>query len=272
MPSASVGPPSARVLAVQRVPERGIERGLRSDDLDRRLDSARRHRVAGDQAAAADRDHQHVEIGDLLQHFERDRALAGDHARIVVGVNPGETALTCDRLGADLRVGDALAVEHDFGAMRLRRLDLHEWRRHRHHDGGRNPQARGMIGNGLGVVAGRHGDHAAGALDVPERGELVERAALLERVGDLKVLVFDEHLGAGQRGELRRRQHRRAQHLAGDGAARGLDVGDRHAHASPPACSGTAGTTAIPANRPCLLPKDSLLSICRRIRRKDTWP
>ena len=81
------------------------------------------------------------------------------------------------------------------------------------------PSRARVIGDRLRVVAGRHGDDAARALGRRQRGELVERAALLERIGDLQVLVFDEDLGAGERRKLRRRQHRRAQHMAGDGRA-----------------------------------------------------
>ena len=84
-----------------------------------------------------------------------------------------------------------LAVEHHLGAMRARRRHLHERRRHRHDDGGRNAEPGGMIGHRLGMVAGRHGDDAAFALGLAERRELDERAALLERIGDLQVLVFD---------------------------------------------------------------------------------
>ena len=93
MPSASVAPPTARLLAVQRVPHRRIERALDADDLDRGFDRPRGDRIAGDQSAAADRDHQHVEVGRLLQHFERDGALPGDHVRIVIGMHPDQRAL-----------------------------------------------------------------------------------------------------------------------------------------------------------------------------------
>ena len=62
----------------------GIERGLDADDLDVRLDRFRRDRIAGDQPAAADRNHQHIEIGCVVEHFERDRALSGNDARIIV--------------------------------------------------------------------------------------------------------------------------------------------------------------------------------------------
>ena len=61
-----------------------------------------------------------------------------------------------------------------------------------------------------------------------QRGKLHAGAAFLERVGDLQILVLHEHVGAGQRRERRRRQFRRAQHMTGDRAPRGLDIGERH--------------------------------------------
>ena len=53
----------------------------------------------------------------------------------------------------------------------------------------------------------------------------LEVAAILERIGDLQVLVFDIDLGAGEGGKLRRRQHRGAQDCSGELAPRGLDIG-----------------------------------------------
>ena len=91
-----------------------------------------------------------------------------------------------------------------------------------------------MVGHRLRTVAGRHRDDAAPALVGRERGELVARAALLERVGDLQVLVFDEDLGAGQRGQPRRRQHRRAQHGIFNDFARRTNVANAQAHHSSP--------------------------------------
>ena len=189
------------------------------------LDRLRRGRDAGDQPAAADRNHQHVEIGLLLQHLQRDGALPRDDMRIVVGMHPDQAALARFGLGARLRLADGLAVEQHLGAIRLGRRHLHERRRHRHHDGRGDAETRRMVGDRLGVVAGRHGDDAARALGRRQRGELGAGAALLERVGDLEIFVFDEHLGAGQRRQPRRRQHRRAQHMAGDDAPGGFDVG-----------------------------------------------
>ena len=37
----------------------------------------------GHEPAAADRDHDRVEVGRVLEHFEPDRARAGDDLRIV---------------------------------------------------------------------------------------------------------------------------------------------------------------------------------------------
>ena len=218
------------LLAGQGVPERRIHRGFRPDDLDRGLERARRHRVAGDQSAAADRDHQHVEIGNVLQHFRRDRPLPGDHADVVIGMNPGEAALVRQRLGFRLRLDQRLAFEHDRGPVLLRRFDLHGRRGHRHDDGGGNVEPRRVVGDRLGVVAGGHGDDAGASFLGRERGQLVERAALLERVGDLEILVFDVDVGPGERRKPRRRQHRRAQDLAGNGAAGGFDVGGGDGH------------------------------------------
>ena len=159
-------------------------------------------------------------------------ALAGDDMRIVVGMHPDQAALARLGFGARLRLADGLAVEQHLRAMRLGRRHLHERRRHRHHDGRGDPQARRVVGDRLGVVAGRHGDDAARPLGRRQRGELGARAALLERVGDLEIFVFDEDLGAGQRRQPRRRQHRRAQHVAGDDAPRGFDVGKGYGQAS----------------------------------------
>ena len=84
----------------------------------------------------------------------------------------------------------------------------------------------------------------------PSDDELDQRAAVLERIGDLQILVFDEDLGAGERRQLRRRQHRRAQHRAGDDAAGGLDVGDGDASSRSPSPAPCRKRHVEPACRP----------------------
>jgi uncharacterized RDD family membrane protein YckC len=201
--------------------------------------------------AAADRDHQQIEVVRVFQHFQRDCPLPCDHQRVVVGVDEGEAARVRQGLGAHLRLRHALALEHDLGAMCPGGLDLHERGGHRHDDGGGNRQSRGVVGDRLGMVAGGHRDHAARARRRVERGELVERAAILERVGDLQIFVLHVDLGAGQRRELRRGQHRRAQHLARDGAARRLDVGNGDAHAPALLPARRAGSDGANARASC---------------------
>ena len=69
-----------------------------------------RGRAAGDQPAAADADEQHVERAGLLEQLERDRALPGHHALVVVGVDRDEPALG-DQLGEQLLAVGGVAVE-----------------------------------------------------------------------------------------------------------------------------------------------------------------
>src|SRR6266545_1581573 len=100
-------------FAAQRIPERWIERRLSSDDLDRRLQGARRQCIPCNEPATADWDNDQIEIGGILQHLERNRALPGDHLGIVIGVDEGEPALARERLGPQLRIRNALAVQND---------------------------------------------------------------------------------------------------------------------------------------------------------------
>ena len=92
MPSAMVLAPLGMLRALDRVDHRREALGLHADDLDARLARARRHRDAGDQAAAADRHHQRVELRAPLEHLERHRALPGDDRFVVVGMDEGEAA------------------------------------------------------------------------------------------------------------------------------------------------------------------------------------
>ena len=81
------------VFAVERVPERRIERSLRPDDLDRRHPGSSGDRIPRNESATADGNHQHIEVGRIFQHLECDCALSGDHKRIVIGVHEGQAAL-----------------------------------------------------------------------------------------------------------------------------------------------------------------------------------
>ena len=62
--------------AAQRVIHRREAHRLHADDLDRGLEGLRRRGDAGDEAAAAHRDEQEVQLRVLAQHLEGDGALA----------------------------------------------------------------------------------------------------------------------------------------------------------------------------------------------------
>lgn len=73
MPSAMVlTPPTCCVPLTTFTIAEAIH--LHADDLDRRPARAGRHRHARDQPAAADGDHQRVEVRHRVQHFQRDGA------------------------------------------------------------------------------------------------------------------------------------------------------------------------------------------------------
>ena len=69
-----------------------------------------------------------VEIRPVGEQFERDRPLAGDDRRVVIGVDEGEPVVAGQRLGGLARGGEAVALQHDFGAERLGAVDLDERR------------------------------------------------------------------------------------------------------------------------------------------------
>jgi hypothetical protein len=75
-----------------------------------------------------------------------------------------------------------------------------------HHDGGWYSQPLRVPGDALRVVAGRDRDDAAGALAGVQRQQAVQRAAFLERGGELQVLELQVKLAAGDRRQRARVQ------------------------------------------------------------------
>ena len=119
------------------------------------------------------------------------------------------------------RFGQTGAVQDHPGAEVPGVGDLHERRCLRHDDGGRDAETLGVVGDAEGMVAGRHGDHAAAALVGRERQQLDQRAAFLEGSGVLKVLHLQEQLRvAAQLGEQPAVGHRRADDRAGQRGGR----------------------------------------------------
>ena len=169
---------------------------MHADDLGLRRQRLGSDRYARDQPAPADRHEQYFKAGLIGEHFERDRALAGDHCRIVVGMHRNEATLSCQPIGGLTRLDQALAAQHDLRTERLRTIDLGERCGGRHDNGRRNAEAARVIGNALRMVAGRHCDNAGLAFSFTEGKQLVERAALLEGAGQLHRLELQINLAA----------------------------------------------------------------------------
>ena len=154
-----------------------------------------------------------------------DRALAGDHQRIVVGRHQRRRCgvRRCRaRSPRDPRARDRRARPRR-RAPRCARA----WARRirRHDDDRRHAEDARRRRHALRMIAGREGHHAAGALVHRDRRQLVVGAAELERAGALQGLGLEEHARAGERVEHRRRHQRRVQGDVREGAGRGIDIG-----------------------------------------------
>ena len=150
--------------------QRAVHRvGLERLDADRparpasqRLDVAG---DAGDQSAAADgHEHGRQRPLALAQDLLADRALPGDHQRVVERVDERSRRSRRQLVAAHLGVGVAVAAQHDLGAELAHRLDLDLGRGPRHHDHGADAELARRVGDALRVVAGAGRDDAARAL------------------------------------------------------------------------------------------------------------
>ncbi len=208
-----------RKRAVHRV---GLE-CLDADDLDvgtQRLDVAG---DPGDESASAHGDEYGREAFlTVPQDFSADRALSGDHQRIVERMNEGHPGLGHDRVAVRLGLIVVVAGQHHFGAHRLHRIHLDARRRLRHDDDRAQPQLLRGVGDALRVIPGARGDDAARALLLSEMRDLVVRAAQLEAEDRLEIFALEQHLVVQTLGQSGRRIERR---LAGDVVdAAGQDV------------------------------------------------
>ena len=131
-----------------------------------------------------------------------------------------------DVAGPRRRLIEAGALEQHLRAEIKRVFDLGEGGRFRHHDGRRNAQPPGVIGDALGVIAGAHGGNAALALFRRKRLEAIEGAALLEGSGELPVLEFEIDVAARDARQGARMAGGRAHDRAIDRRSGGADIGE----------------------------------------------
>ncbi len=101
-----------------------------------------------------------------------------------------------------------------------------------HDDGHRHAETAAVIGQGLGVVARRGGDDTALPLIPGQLHQSVQGASLLERAGEVQIVVLHPDIRAGQLGQAAGMADRGAVHLAGDTLLRGPNVVDSDGHES----------------------------------------
>ena len=179
---------------------------------------------AGEQAAAAHRDDDGIEIWHLLDDFQSQRALTGDDGGIVVAVDVGQPAFFADAVRVRLRFGEIFSVQDDGRAELLAVADLDERRVFRHHDRRGNAKQLALIGEGLGVIAGGGRDDAALLLFRRQLRQGVARAAFLEAAGALQVLELAENFHARDLAQRNRRLAGRIINRALDSLPRLFDV------------------------------------------------
>ena len=187
-----------RSLATAPGAERGIHGRLDAEDADVGLHRFRRDRTARDQTAAADRNDETVQIRRVLEEFHGADTLTRDDPRVVEGRDKDKAFLVAQPVRLLGRAGEVQALDHHGRAMGPGAVRLHEGRAFRHDDGHGNAQPGAVIGQGLGVVAGRGRHHAAPALVGRQLQQPVQRAAFLETAGEVKVVELDPDLGPGQ--------------------------------------------------------------------------
>jgi hypothetical protein len=162
--------------------------------------------------------------------FEADDALAGDDGRIVVAVDVRQSAVGGDVVGTGLGGGEIVAVEDDFGVVAAATGLFDQRCEAGHDDRDRNTEPLAVKRQSQGVIARTGGDHAARSLLRRKLQERVRRAALLERAGALQVFELAENRRAAKLRKRRRLRARRGEHVLGDAALGGQDVGDGRGH------------------------------------------
>lgn len=182
---------------------------------------------AGDDAAATDRHHDGVDVRHLVDDLEAERALPGDHCRVVERRDEHGAGVGGEVLRGAQRFFHGVAAQHDVGSVVAGGLQLGQSDPDRREDRRGDAELAGGEGNTLRVVAGARGDDALGTLLGGQGREAVVGAAHLVGTRALQVLALQVHRRPEQLGEELRRLHRGDACDALDGLARRLDVRER---------------------------------------------
>src|ERR1700733_3127916 len=231
-------------------------RRLNTDHADFRIGFLDRAGDAGDQTTAADGDDEHLDLRLLFEHLKAKSSLPGDYRLIVERMNKRQT----QALAAAQRFLTGFVVvrarKDHFRTVSARGGYLYDGRRKRHANLRSNSPPGCVIGDGLGMVTGRGGDHALEALLRGQQQNLVKRSPLLVGAGDLEVFEFEENRVAGQLRKCLRTHERRQEYRVANPACSGLDRLECNHKESAPDASGatlplyTEGRAAGPENVP----------------------
>jgi hypothetical protein len=198
------------LAGAQRLVHAGRILGFDADDLDLRIQRLGVRGNPRDEAAAAHRHEDRVDLVavPLAQNFHRDGALAGNHIGVVEGVHEHQAPVAGEDQRVLVRLIVIIAMQHDFAAQVRDRAHLDVGRGHRHHDErGNAPGARGE-GDALCVVARGCADDAARGHRRRELCHLVVGAANFERKHRLEVFPLEENAIVQAARQARRRIQR----------------------------------------------------------------
>src|SRR2546428_4228310 len=118
---------------VERDPHRGRAARLDPDDAHTGPTFGQRDGEASDEAAATDGDDDQTDVRLVLEYFQTDRAVSGDHQWILVRMDQRRAA-RCALSLEPIAERDPIVVEDDLRPELLRRLDLRGGRALRHDD------------------------------------------------------------------------------------------------------------------------------------------
>ncbi len=218
-PSESAATPPTAGHGIARLQRRGHRRAGHRFHADHADPPSEPGRDARDQPAPADRDQHGVEVVDLLFELHPDRALPGDHLRLVERVHEQRPSFLLPGGERRLRLRVVPVDDRHAGAISAHAGHLGFGRCRGDEDLGRHAGRSRRVRDGRAEVAAGCGDHA-GRRDVA-RQELVEGAPGLERAGVLEELELRDDGGAVQLAEL---EHRRPSHPAGDPLGGGANI------------------------------------------------
>ncbi len=150
---------------------------------------------SAEESAAAHRGDDHIQVGNVLQQFQRSRALAGDDALIIVGMDNVRAGLEPDPFERAFPGFECRLTKRDLSTVAGDRVFLHRRGIVWHDDIGRDAAHFRSQSQRLGMVPGGMRADSAGRLFVAERKYRIGGAAELEGAHLLHVFTFEKNLG-----------------------------------------------------------------------------